>query len=72
MNNANAERKLIRRRIVYIALTAMVLLGGGTLGWQYLANQISKWADDQIVVLAGQGKIVECFNQTVRGYPFRA
>ncbi len=72
MNNANTERKLIRRRIVYIALTALVLLGGGTLGWYYLANQISKWADDQIAVLASQGKIVECANQTVRGYPFRA
>ena len=72
MNNANAERNLIRRRIVYIGLTALVLLGGGTLAWYYLANQISKWADDQIAVLAGQGKIVECANQTVRGYPFRA
>ena len=71
MTDTKPERNLIRRRIIYVVVTAVLLLGGGTLGWYYLANQISKQVNNQVQIMAEQGKFVECKNQSVQGYPFR-
>ncbi len=54
-----------------MVLVLTVLIGGGTIGWYYLANQVDGRFSDQVERLAGQGKTLECANQRVRGYPFR-
>lgn len=59
------------RRIIIIVVTAVVLIGGGSYGWQYLANQITARVNQQVDRLASQGKNLECANQRVEGYPFR-
>lgn len=65
------EKKLIRRRLVYVFLAAVILIGGTIFGWNYLANQIKNRVDQQVEKLASQGKTLECSNQRVEGFPFR-
>lgn len=71
MNAGPAERSLMKRRLIYVVLTALVLIGGGTLGWYYLANQLHSQVNNEIDRLALQGKQLQCENQEVKGYPFR-
>ncbi|MCF6322282.1 MAG: DUF2125 domain-containing protein [Rhizobiaceae bacterium] len=71
MKNPPSEKRLMRSRIVIIVLTLFVLIGGGTVGWYYLAGQVDGRMNEQVDRLAAQGKTLECANQQVKGYPFR-
>jgi hypothetical protein len=71
MNNLQPEKKLMMRRIVLMVLSVLVLVGGGTLGWNYLAAQVEARLDQRVGRLAEQGQILECENHRVEGYPFR-
>ncbi len=71
MSASQDERSLIKRRLVYAILTVFVLIGGATLGWYYLANQLHLQVNNEVDRLALQGKQLQCENQQVKGYPFR-
>ncbi len=65
------ENKRIKRRIIFMISTIVLLIGGMTIGWFYLANQIETRMNTQMAKLAEQGKTLNCINQRVEGYPFR-
>ncbi len=71
MNKLVDEKKLIRRRIIYVVLTFIVLVAGGTLGWKFLASELETRLHDRIEHLAKQGKVFQCSDQRVEGFPFR-
>src|SRR5690606_20068354 len=49
----------------------VVLFGGYSLGWFYLAGKFEADAKSAIAALSRDGATVECANPTARGYPFR-
>ncbi len=71
MNNPVDEKKLMHRRIIYVVLTFLLLGVGGTLGWKFLAGELESRLHSRIEHLASQGKVFQCNNQRVEGFPFR-
>ncbi|MGE0502442.1 MAG: DUF2125 domain-containing protein [Rhizobiaceae bacterium] len=59
------------RRFAWLAAFIVVLFGGYTAGWFYLAGEIETRARAEIAGFSGEGRSAECVNLDVRGYPFR-
>ncbi|MBA3447958.1 MAG: DUF2125 domain-containing protein [Pseudaminobacter sp.] len=59
------------RRFFWLAIFIVVLFGGYSLGWFYLAGRIEAEAKTAIAGLNRDGVSFECANPAARGYPFR-
>ena len=55
-----------------LLLAVIILLGvGWTVGWFFVQERVGKVLDEQIARLEQRGKVIECQNRTIEGYPFR-
>lgn len=59
------------RRILWLAVFIVVLFGGYSAGWFYLADQLVTRAKTAIADANRDGTTVECENPVARGFPFR-
>lgn len=59
------------RRIIWLAVFVVVLFGGYSAGWFYLADRLVERAKTVIADANGDGVVVECDNPIARGFPFR-
>lgn len=59
------------RRIIWLAVFVVVLFGGYSIGWYYLADQLVARAKAGIADANRDGVTVECENPVARGFPFR-
>jgi hypothetical protein len=59
------------RRILWLAVFVVLLFGGYSAGWFYLADRTVTQAKAMIAQSNRDGITVECANPTVHGFPFR-
>jgi hypothetical protein len=59
------------RRILWLAAFVVILFGGYSAGWFYLADQLATRAKAMIADANRDGVTVECDNPIARGFPFR-
>ena len=59
------------RRILWLAAFVVVLFGGYSAGWFYLADQLVTRTKATISAANRDGVTVECDNPIARGFPFR-
>jgi hypothetical protein len=59
------------RRIIWLAVAIIVLFGGYSIGWFYLANKVEAEAAAAIAKVNRDGVTAECGSPTARGFPFR-
>ena len=59
------------RRILWLAVFVVVLFGGYSAGWFYLADRLVTRANATIAEANQDGVVVECDNPVARGFPFR-
>jgi hypothetical protein len=59
------------RRILWLAAFVVLLFGGYSVGWFYLAGKVETKAKAEIASLNRDGMVAECTNPVARGYPFR-
>jgi hypothetical protein len=71
MNKSPNKNNLMRRRLLYVFLTLVVLIAGSVFGWDYLAEKLESGLNKQVKKLAIQGKTLKCDNQRIEGFPFR-
>ena len=60
-----------RRRIVWLGICVLILIGAYSAAWFWLARQIETRTEVAFSALSGEGRRAECANPTARGYPFR-
>jgi hypothetical protein len=71
MNKSPNKNNLMRRRLLYVFLTLVVLIAGSVFGWDYLAEKLESGLNKHVKKLAIQGKTLKCDNQRIEGFPFR-
>ena len=71
MSSSEVRKPGYTRRFVWLALFIIVLFGGYSAGWFYVANRVKKEAEASIASLNRDGATAECTNLDVRGFPFR-
>jgi hypothetical protein len=59
------------RRIVWLAIFVVALVGAYSVGWYYLADGVLTRAKETIARMNQDDVSVECSNPVVRGFPFR-
>src|ERR687897_740456 len=59
------------RRFFWLGVFVVVLFGGYSLGWFWLAGRLEAEAKTAITALNRDGVEADCANPTARGYPFR-
>ena len=59
------------RRFVWLGITVVLLFGGYSLGWFWLAGRLEAEARTAIAGISREGVEADCANPTARGYPFR-
>jgi hypothetical protein len=59
------------RRILWLAAFVVILFGGYSAGWYYLADRLIQRATTTIADANRDGVTVECENPVARGFPFR-
>ncbi|WP_394887253.1 DUF2125 domain-containing protein [Mesorhizobium sp. AaZ16] len=59
------------RRFFWLGIAVVVLFGGYSLGWFWLAGRLEAEAKTAIAGLSREGVEADCANPTARGYPFR-
>lgn len=59
------------RRIIWLGAFVVILFGGYTVGWYYLADRLVAETREAIARANNDGMTVECENPTVHGFPFR-
>lgn len=59
------------RRILWLAAFVVVLFGGYSVGWFYLADRLIERTEKVVVEANRNGVTVECENPVARGFPFR-
>lgn len=59
------------RRILWLGVGVLVLIGAYTAGWFWLARKIEGEAGAVLANLEARGVKAECANPAARGYPFR-
>lgn len=70
--STDASRKPnYNRRFLWLALFIVVLFGGYSAGWFYLAGKLENEARANIANLNRNGVVAECTNVSARGFPFR-
>ena len=71
MPSSDATTPNYSRRIILLAVFIVVLFGGYSLGWFYVADRVREKIDTIVANLDKAGIAVDCANAEVRGYPFR-
>lgn len=59
------------RRFLWLAIFIVVLFGGYSAGWFYLADRLETQAQAAVAALSRNGTSAECVNPEARGFPFR-
>ena len=59
------------RRILWLGVFIVILFGGYSVGWFYLADRLVTRAKAEIAEANRDGTTVECENPVARGFPFR-
>lgn len=62
---------MFARAIIIVTTIALVVFGGGTAGWYALANWVDGKATNLFKELEATGRILDCQNMQVKGFPFR-
>ncbi len=71
MTSSDTKKPSYSRRIMWLAVFVVLLFGGYSAGWFYLADRLQSEAARGIADLNRDGVTAECANLTVRGFPFR-
>lgn len=71
MTSSDAKPTNSSRRFLWLTAFIILLFGGYTLGWFYVADRLTTQASAAIARLNSDGVRAECANLTVRGFPFR-
>ncbi|MGI6856374.1 DUF2125 domain-containing protein [Mesorhizobium sp. 1B3] len=71
MTSSDAKPTNFSRRFLWLAAFIVLLFGGYTVGWFYVADRLTAQASAAIAGLNRDGVRAECGNLTVRGFPFR-
>lgn len=64
-------RSTSSRRFLWLAVFIVVLFGGYSAGWFYLAGRLETQAQAAVAALNRNGAVAECVNPEARGFPFR-
>jgi hypothetical protein len=59
------------RRFLWLAVFIVLLFGGYSAGWFYLAGRLEAQAQAAFASLSRDGTVAECANAQARGFPFR-
>ena len=65
------EAKPKHRRIIWLGMFVVVLFGGYSAGWFYVAGKLEELATQAIARLNRDGTSGDCANPVARGFPFR-
>ncbi|HET9536543.1 MAG TPA: DUF2125 domain-containing protein [Mesorhizobium sp.] len=71
MSSSEVRKPGYARRFVWLSLFIVVLFGGYSAGWFYIADRVKKVAGTSVASLNEGGRAAECTNLDVRGFPFR-
>lgn len=71
MTSSDGPRPNYSRRFFWLAVFIVVLFGGYSAAWFYVAGELESRATAAIARLNHSGVTAECANPTARGYPFR-
>lgn len=71
MTSSEPRTPNYRRRILWLAAFTVVLFGGYSVGWYYMAGKLRSEADKTLASLNRNGVVAECANLAVGGFPFR-
>lgn len=71
MTDADRKTPNYGRRILLLAVFVVILFGGYSAGWFYLANRLTENAKTAVAGANRDGITVECENPVARGFPFR-
>lgn len=71
MSSSDAQPSRNSRRFLWLFLFILVLFGGGSAGWYWLAGRATASVDEAIAGLNGDGRTVTCENREIGGFPFR-
>lgn len=71
MTSSEARRPRKSRRFLWLTIFIVVLFGGYSAGWFYVAGEIETRARAEIAGFADGRRSAECVNLSVRGFPFR-
>ena len=71
MTPTESQKPNYSRRFFWLAAFVVVLFGGYSVGWFYLANVVETQTKAAIAGVNRDGVTAECVNAVARGYPFR-
>jgi hypothetical protein len=71
MPSSDRKKPNYSRRFFWLGVFIVVLFGGYSLGWFWLAGRLEAEAKTAITALNRDGVEADCANPTARGYPFR-
>lgn len=71
MTSSEIKPRSSNRRFLWLAIFIVLLFGGYTAGWFYVADRLQKEARAAIERLNKDGVSAQCANLAVRGFPFR-
>lgn len=71
MSSSEATKPNFSRRFFWWAVFLVLLFGGYSAGWFFIANKVEQRVDQTIARLAEKGAIARCDGRTIRGFPFR-
>jgi hypothetical protein len=69
--SAENRRPSYRNRIMWLGIFVIVLFGGYSAGWFYVAGKVEAFARQAITGLNRDGTSADCANLVARGFPFR-
>jgi hypothetical protein len=71
MATTDTKKPNYSRRFFWLAVFIVLLFGGYSLGWFWLAGRLEAEAKAGIAAINRDGVEADCANPTARGYPFR-
>lgn len=71
MTSSDAPKPNASRKFFWWAVFLVLLFGGYTAGWFFVANRLDREVERTISRLAANDVTLDCANRAVRGYPFR-
>ncbi|MBX3597503.1 MAG: DUF2125 domain-containing protein [Rhizobiaceae bacterium] len=71
MSSSEAQRSKSSRKFVWLAMFIVLLFGGYSLGWYWMAGKARERVESFISHLNGNGRSAVCENSRVAGFPFR-
>lgn len=71
MSSSEAHRPRSSRRFLWLTLFIVLLFGGYSVGWYWVAGKATVAVDETLARLNGDGRTTVCENRTIGGFPFR-